>query len=121
MSPFKPAARGGYEYVSKITDQFTKWTAVYLLCIKGQVLASLQLFHTSTVIPFGSHIVTWRTDKDGEYTGECFRSYCKETSITQQLAATNTPQQISVSERFGRTLCAMIRRMCVDSGLPPLV
>ena len=46
MSPFKSAARGGYEYVSKITDQFTKWTAVYLLCIKGQVLASLQLFDT---------------------------------------------------------------------------
>ena len=28
MSPFKSAARGGYEYVSKITDQFTQWTAV---------------------------------------------------------------------------------------------
>ena len=24
MGPFKTAARGGYEYVSKITDQFTK-------------------------------------------------------------------------------------------------
>ena len=24
MGPFKPAAREGYEYVSKITDQFTK-------------------------------------------------------------------------------------------------
>ena len=46
MDPFKPAARGGYEYVNKITDQYTKWTAVYLLGTKGQALASLQLFVT---------------------------------------------------------------------------
>ena len=31
MGPFKPAARGSYESLSKITDQFTKWTVVYLL------------------------------------------------------------------------------------------
>ena len=91
MSPFKPVAREGYEYVSKITDQFTKWTAVYLLGTKDQALTSLPLFDTSTVIPVGSRIVTWRVDKGGEYTGEEFRAYCQETSITQQFAATNTP------------------------------
>ena len=82
MDPFKPAARGGYEYVSKITDQLTKWTAVYLLCTIDQALASLQLFVTSTVIPFGSRIVTWRADKSGEYTGKDFKAYCQETGIT---------------------------------------
>ena len=41
MAPFQPAARGGYEYVSKVTNQFTKWNVVYLLCTKGQALASL--------------------------------------------------------------------------------
>ena len=70
MGPSKPAARGGYEYVSKITHQFTKWTAVYVLCTKNQTLASLQLLVTSTVVPFGSRIVTWRADKSDQYTGE---------------------------------------------------
>ena len=83
MGPFKPTARGGYEYVSKITDQFTKWTAVYLLCSKDEALASLQLFVTSTAIPFGSRIVTWRADKGDEYTGEDFKECCQETGITQ--------------------------------------
>ena len=92
MSPFKPAARGGYEYVRKITDQLTKWIAVFLPCIKDQALASLQLFVTSTIIPFGSRIVTWRADKGGEYTGKGFKAYYQETDITQQFAATNTPQ-----------------------------
>ena len=111
MGLFKPAARGGYEYVSKITDQFTKWIAVYLLCTKGQPLASLQLFVTSTVIPFSSCIVTRRADKGGEYTGEQFKAYCQETGVTQQFTATNTPQQIGVLEPVGRTLCAMVRYM----------
>ena len=70
MGPFKPAARGGYEHVSKITDQFAKWIAGYLLCTNVQVLASLELFVTSIGIPFGSRIVTWRADKSGEYTDE---------------------------------------------------
>ena len=72
MGPFEPASRGSYEYVSKTTDLFTKWTTVYLLCTKDQALVSLQLFVTSTVIPFGSRIVTWRVDKGGEYIEQHF-------------------------------------------------
>ena len=121
MGPFKPAARGGYEYVSELTNQFTKWTVAYLLCTKDQALASLQLFATSTTILFGSRIVPWQNDKCGEYTGENFKAYCQETGTTQQFVATNTPQQIGVSERVGRTLCAMVRCMRVNSGLPPFL
>ena len=83
MGPFEPAARGDYEYVSKITDQFTKWTAANLLCTKDQALASLQLFVTSIVILFGSRIVTWRADKGGEYAGEGVKVYRQEMGISQ--------------------------------------
>ena len=68
-----PVAIGGYKYVSKITDEYAKWTAVYLLTNKNQALKSHQLFFGSTVIPFGSRIVRWRADKGGKYTGEEFR------------------------------------------------
>ena len=118
MGPFAPVAIGGYKYASKITDEYTKWAAVYLLTNKNQALKSLQLFVGSTVIPFGGRIVCWRADKGGEYTGEEFRQYCLETGIIQEFAATNTLQQIGVSERVGRTLCAMVRCMLADSGFP---
>ena len=121
IGPFKPADRGCYKRAGKSADQFTKWTAIYLLCIKGQTLASLQLLITSTVIPFGSRIVTWRADKGGEYTGKNFKAYCQETGVTQQFPSTNTPQRIGVSERVERKLCAMVRCMHVDSGLPPFL
>lgn len=40
------------------------------------------------------------------------------TGIKQEIATTNTSLEIGVSERVGRTLCAMVRCLLVDSGLP---
>ena len=118
VGPFRPVAIGDYKYFSKITDKYTKWTALYLLTRKNQALQLLQLFVGSTAILFGSHIVRWRADKSGEYTGEEVRQYCLETGIIQEFAATNTPQQIGVSKREGRTLCAMVRYMLANSDFP---
>ena len=70
MGPFTLVTIGGYKYVSKITDECTKWTAVYVLISKNEALKSLQLFVGSMVILFGSRIVCWHADKDGEYTEE---------------------------------------------------
>ena len=92
MGPFSPMVLGGYKYVSKISDEYTKWTTVELLTNKNQVLQLLELFVGSTVIPFGDHSVRWRADKGGEYTGEVFWQYCLETALIQEFAATNTLQ-----------------------------
>ena len=35
MRSFTPVAMDGYEFVSKMTDEYTKWTAVYLLTNKS--------------------------------------------------------------------------------------
>ena len=119
MGPFTPEAYGGFKYVSSITDQFTRWTAVYLLENKGCAFGLFFLFVTSTVIPFGGRIICWRADKGGKYTSEALKQHCLETGITHEFAATNTPQQNSVSEPVGRALCSMVRCLLVDSELPP--
>ena len=119
MGPFTPEAYGGFKYVSKITDQSTRWTAVYLLENKSYAFDSFRLFVSSTVIPCGSRVIRWRADKGGEYTSEEFKQYCLETGITQEFAATNTPQQNGVFEHVGRTLCSTVRCLLVDSELSP--
>ena len=81
MGPFMPVAIGGYKYVSSMTDEYTKWTAVYLMTNKNQALKSFQLFVGSTIIPFGGRTVRWGADKGGECTGEEFRQNCLETVI----------------------------------------
>ena len=106
IGSFTPAAHEVYKSVSKITDQLSRRTAVYLLCSKDQVLAPLQACLTSTVIPFSSHILQFRADKGDGYIGKAFEAYCLETGIKQAFTATNTPQQIDVSERVWRdALC----------------
>ena len=41
MGPFTPVAISGYKFVSKITDEYTNETAVYLLTNKNSSLESL--------------------------------------------------------------------------------
>ncbi|CAN0475344.1 unnamed protein product, partial [Ascophyllum nodosum] len=99
MGPFTPEAYGVFKYISKITDHFTRWTAVYLLENKSCAFDAFRLFVTSIVIPCGSRVIRWRADKGGECTSEAFKQYRLETGVTQEFAATNTPQQNGVSER----------------------
>ena len=72
----------------------------------------------SVVIPSGFRVERLRADKGGEYIGQTFKDYCLQTGIKFEYASTNTPQQIGMSERIGRTLAAMVRCMLADSGLP---
>ena len=119
MGPFTPEAYGGFKYVSKITDQFTRWTAVFLLENKSCAFASFHLFITSIVISCGGRVIRWRADKGGEYTSEAFKNFCLETGTPQKFAATDTPKKKGVSERVGRILCSMVRCLLVDSRLSP--
>ena len=118
MGPITPEALGGYKYVSKNSDECTKWTEIHLLKSKHDALIAFQSFIKSAVLPIGFRVERLRTDKGGEYTSDKFRDYCLQTGVSLEYASTNTPQQIGMSERVGRTLAAMVRWMLVDSGLP---
>ena len=70
------------------------------------------------VAPLGFRIQGLRGDRGTEYTGEALWKYCRQTAITLHYAAVNTPRQIGVSERDGRTLAGITRCLLADSGLP---
>ena len=109
MGPITPPALGDYRYVSKISDEYTKWTEIHLLKSKRDALHSFQAFVKSVVIPSGFRVERLRADKGGEYIGQTFKDYCLQTGIKLEYASTNTPQQVGMSERIGRTLAAMGR------------
>ena len=121
MGPFTPEAVGGYKYVSKISDEYTRWTEIYLLKSKDGALHALQSFVQSMAIPRGVRVERLRADKGGEFVGNGFKDYCTQTGLLLEYASTNTPQQIGISERVGRTLAAMVRCMLADSGLPMFI
>ena len=119
MGPFTPVAIGGYKYISKITDEYTKLTAIYLLTSKNQALQSLQLFFGSMVKPFGGRTVRFRVDKGGEYTGEEFpavllRDWYYSRVRRHQHAAANR----CVLTREDNSVRHIVRCMLEDSGFP---
>ena len=112
MGPFTREAYGGFKYASKITDQFTRWTraapSTPFACSSHQLSLLVD-----------GRVIRWRAGKGGEYTSEAFKQDCLEMGITQEFAATSTPQKNGMSERVGRTLCSKVRCLLVDSELPP--
>ena len=118
MRQFTPEALGGYKYVSKISDEHTRWTEIYLLKSKDGALHEFQSFVQSMVIPSRVRVERLRADKGGEFIGNDFKDYCTQTVVLLEYVSTNTPQQIGMSERVGETLAAMGRCMLADSELP---
>ena len=63
MGQFTPEALGGYKYVSKISDEHTRWTDIYLLKNKDGALHAFQSFVQSMVIPSGVRVERLRADE----------------------------------------------------------
>ncbi|CAN0393136.1 unnamed protein product, partial [Laminaria digitata] len=118
LGPVSPPALGGYRYVSKFTDQHSKWKEVFLIKEKADAVNTLKQFVQTVVIPRGLRIERLRTDRGGEYTAGYFEKYCLDTGITHEFAATNTLQQNGVSERDGRTIANIARCLLKDAGFP---
>ena len=118
MGHFTRAALGGYNYVSKISDEHTWWTEIYLLRSKDGTLHAFQSFVQSMVIPSRVRGERLRADKGGAFIGNDFKDYCTQTGVLLEHTSTNTPQQIGMSERVGGTLAAMVQCILAESGLP---
>ena len=78
----------------------------------------LYVFVQYLVIPSGFHIERLMVDKGGKFISKELQGYCLQRGVSREYASTNTPQQISMSERVGRPLAAIVRCMLADSGLP---
>eukprot|EP00752_Nemacystus_decipiens_P002765 g2583.t1 len=118
IGPVSPVAKGGYMYVSKFTDEVTRYKAFYLIRSKTEAIDTLVRFVQDLAIPYGRRVVRLRSDGGGEYRAGYFQKYCKQTGIIQEFTATNTPQQNGISERDGRIIVGVIRCLLQGSNLP---
>ena len=97
LGELRPVALGGFKFVSKIIDQFTKWSEVFLLKAKSDVVDSLQLYNQHTVIPSGNRLVRVKGDRSGEFTGNVFRQYCREVGVKLVFALTRLSKLVQTS------------------------
>ena len=99
MGPIKPAALGGYSYVTKFVDQHTKWK-IFLIETKPQALDALELHSKALVIPNNTLLIRLKADKGTEFTSselrqychDVGRQYCHDVGISLEFGPPNAPQ-----------------------------
>ena len=66
----------------------------------------------------GESIITFRTDRGGEFTSRDFNMYCEDKGIRRHLTAPYTPQQNGVVERRNRLIMEMARSILKHMHMP---
>ena len=69
---------GGFSYVSKFTDQHSKWKEVFIK-EEADAVNTLKQFVQTVVIPRGQRVERLRSDRGDEYTAGYFEKYCLDT------------------------------------------
>ena len=115
--PMQTESIGGNRYFVTFIDDFSRYTAVYFMKRKSEVLNKFKEFEAKTTNWAGCRIKTLRTDGGGEYTSDEFQRYLKMKGISHDMSMPYSPQQNAVAERMNRTLVEAARAMLVHSGL----
>ena len=116
--PMSVNSIGGSPYFVTFTDDYTRYTYIYFVEQKDEVLAKFQEFVNMVNNRTGKNVETFRTDDGGEYCSKEFESFLKDEGIVHQLTVPYNPVQNGVSERKNRTLVESARSMMSYGQIP---
>ena len=119
--PLQTPSHGGSKYFVSFTDDYSRYSTVYFMKNKSEVLSKFKEFMNVTENKTGHRIQrvnTIRSDNGGEYTSDEFNRFCMEIGIDHQYTNPYTPEQNGVSERYNRTVMEAARSMLIHSSLP---
>ena len=101
---------GGSRYFVTFIDGFSRFTTVYTIKTKGEVLDKFKEFVELAENITGCRIKALRSDNESEYVSKEFTQYCKSRGIKDNTIP-YTPQQNGVSERVNQTIMETVRCM----------
>ncbi|KAJ0046336.1 hypothetical protein Pint_05309 [Pistacia integerrima] len=117
---FSPViSHANYKYFVTFIDDYTKYTWIYFLRAKSEVLSVFQQFTTYVKTQFSSGIKILRFDSGGEYMSSEFHDFLTQKGIVSQHSCPYTPQQNGVIERKNRHLLDVVRALLLQSSIPP--
>jgi hypothetical protein len=102
---------GGSCYFVTFTDDHSKWSEVFCMKNKSEVLDCFKKWQKRAECHTGYKFSTLRSDNGGEYLSRAFKDHLMEHGITHQLTVPYTPQQNGAPERLNRTLLNFTRSM----------
>ncbi|UYV68769.1 hypothetical protein LAZ67_6000770 [Cordylochernes scorpioides] len=116
--PLPTNSLSGKRYFITFTDDYSRYTKVYLLKGKDEAYEKIKDYVISAHTEFGKNIQTIRTDNGREYVNRQVEDFLNQSGIKHQLTVPYSPAQNGVAERKNRSLMEMTRCMLFDSGLP---
>ncbi|UYV82150.1 hypothetical protein LAZ67_21001138 [Cordylochernes scorpioides] len=116
--PLPTNSLSGKRYFITFTDDYSRYTKIYLLKGKDEAYEKIKDYVISAHTEFGKNIQTIRTDNGREYVNRQVEDFLNQSGIKHQLTVPYSPAQNGVAERKNRSLMEMTRCMLFDSGLP---
>ena len=104
--------------LSPFIDDFSRFTTVYIIKHKSEVLDKFKEFVEMAENITGSRIKHLRSDNESEYVSKEFTQYCKSRGIKKDDTIPYKPQKNGVSECMNRTIMETVRCMLHYADLP---
>ncbi|GJY70782.1 putative ribonuclease H-like domain-containing protein [Tanacetum coccineum] len=105
-------------YCLVVTDDYSRFSLVFLLAIKDETSGILKSFITRVENLIDQKVKVIRCDNGTEFKNKEMNQFCERKGIKKEFSVARTPQQNGVAERKNRTLIKAARIMLVDSKLP---
>ena len=115
--PYKVSTLGGSRYFASFTDEFSRYSTLYLLHRRTDIYNAFEEYRTIAERDTHEPLRFLRTDNAKEY--EKLARENQDKGIEFEFTTTYTPEQNGVSERLNRTIMECIRSLLFDSSLPP--
>lgn len=116
--PISIPSVGGSRYFVTFIDDNSRYTYVYMIKHKSEVLDRFTEFVEQTENLTGYRVKSLRSDNGTEYCSKAFEEYCKSKGIRKEYTVPFTPQQNGVAERANRTIMESVRSMIYHANLP---
>ena len=113
--PITPISLGGNRYVVTFTDDFSRFSWVFLCNEKSGCFEAFKEFKKMVENEFDQKIAFLHCDNGGEYTSNEFKRFARKEGIQLQYTVPHSPEQNGVAERLNRVLFDMTRCFINDS------
>jgi transposase InsO family protein len=108
----------GFRYYVIFIDDFSRYSWLYPLSKKSDVLVSFMKFKSLMENQFSARIKQLQSDGGGEFMSKNFTSYLESNGIFHRISCPYTAQQNGLAERKNRHVVEMGLALLAQSGLP---
>ena len=116
-APF--ASKGGHRYYITFIDDFSRYTWLYFMTFRSEVLFIYKRFAAMVHTQFSSTICVFRADSVGEYISKMLRGVLAEQGTLPQFSYPGAHAQNGVAEREHRHVLETTRALMIAASLPP--